>query len=139
MNTMKHLSVFIKESLDTNQINAFVILKPGFLSHKDDFLSLLKNNGWQIVQQQQLKLTHEQAEKLYEMHKDKDFYKDLCDYMCSDECLCCTCHKATNKPIEEMKRVKDKARTAWGKDDMKNAMHSSDSIENVERESKIVF
>lgn len=136
---MKHLSVFIKESLDTNQINAFVILKPGFLSHKDDFLSLLKNNGWQIVQQQQLKLTHEQAEKLYEMHKDKDFYKDLCDYMCSDECLCCTCHKATNKPIEEMKRVKDKARTAWGKDDMKNAMHSSDSIENVERESKIVF
>ena len=25
------------------------------------------------------------------------------------------------------------------KDDMKNAMHSSDSIENVKRESKIVF
>lgn len=136
---MKHLSVFIKESLDTNQINAFVILKPEFLSHKDDFLSLLKNNGWQIVQQQQLKLTHKQAENLYEMHKDKDFYNDLCDYMCSDECLCCTCHKKTNKPIEEMKKVKDKARMAWGKDDMKNAMHSSDSIENVERERKIVF
>ena len=38
-----------------------------------------------------------------------------------------------------MKKLKDKARDAWGKSEMKNAMHSSDSLKNVERESKIVF
>ena len=45
---MKTLIQYIKES-DNTQINAFVILKPEFLSHEDDFLSMLKNNGWQIV------------------------------------------------------------------------------------------
>ena len=38
-----------------------------------------------------------------------------------------------------MKKLKNKARDAWGKSEMKNAMHSSDSLENVKRESKVVF
>lgn len=135
---MKTLIQYIKES-DNTQINAFVILKPEFLSHEDDFLSMLKNNGWQIVQKQTLQLTHEQAQELYKMHKDKKFYEDLCKYMSSDKCMCCTCHKSTDKPIEEMNKIKDKIRNAWGKSEMKNAMHSSDSIENVNRERKIIF
>ena len=135
---MKTLIQYIKES-DNTQINSFVILKPEFLSHEDDFLSMLKNNGWQIVQKQTLQLTHEQAQELYKMHKDKKFYKDLCKYMSSDKCMCCTCHKSTDKPIEEMNKIKDKIRNAWGKSEMKNAMHSSDSIENVNRERKIIF
>ena len=104
---MKTLIQYIKES-DNTQINAFVILKPEFLSHEDDFLSMLKNNGWQIVQKQTLQLTHEQAQELYKMHKDKKFYEDLCKYMSSDKCMCCTCHKSTDKPIEEMNKIKDK-------------------------------
>ena len=67
----------------------------------------------------------------------KDFYKDLCDYMSSGECLCCSCHKDCEDPIEDMKKLKDKVRENWGKDEMKNGMHSSDSLENVNRESKI--
>ena len=84
-------------------------------------------------------MTHEQAQELYKMHKDKKFYEDLCKYMSSDKCMCCTCHKSTDKPIEEMNKIKDKIRNAWGKSEMKNAMHSSDSIENVNRERKIIF
>ena len=38
-----------------------------------------------------------------------------------------------------MKTLKDKVRKAWGKDEMKNAMHSSDSLENVKREKNLVF
>ena len=37
------------------------------------------------------------------------------------------------------KKVKDEVRDKYGKDDMKNCMHSSDSKENVEREADICF
>lgn len=134
---MKTFTQFIKEQ--NAGLNAFVILKPEFLKYEQQWLDMLKNNDWQIIQKKKLKLTHEQAEELYKMHKDKDFYKDLCNYMSSDDCICCTCHKDCGDPIKEMKKLKDKARDAWGKSEMKNAMHSSDSLENVERESKVVF
>ena len=134
---MKTLIQFIKEQ--NAELNAFVILKPEFLKYEQQWLDMLKNNDWQIIQKKKLKLTHEQAEELYKMHKDKDFYNDLCNYMSSDDCICCTCHKDCKDPINEMKKLKDKARDAWGKSEMKNTMHSSDSLENVKRESKVVF
>lgn len=133
---MKKFSTFILEA-DNIELNGFCILKPEFLEHEEDFLALLKNNGWKIVQKKKLLLTKEQSSNLYSPHKDKDFYKDLCDYMSSGECLCCSCHKDCENPIEDMKKLKDKVRENWGKDEMKNGMHSSDSIENVNRESKI--
>ena len=134
---MKRFSQYILE--DHSELNAFVILKPEFLKYEQQWLDMLTNNGWQIVQKKKCKLTHEQAEELYKMHKDKDFYKDLCNYMSSDECICCSCHKDIEDPIKNMKKLKDKARDAWGKSEMKNAMHSSDSLSNVKREANIVF
>ena len=134
---MKTFTQLINESND--ELNAFVILKPEFLKYEQQWLDMLKNDGWQIIQKKKLKLTHDQAEELYKMHKGKDFYKDLCNYMSSDDCICCTCHKDCGDPIKEMKNLKDKARDAWGKSEMKNAIHSSDSLENVECESKVVF
>ena len=38
-----------------------------------------------------------------------------------------------------MDKLKDQIRNKWSKDDMKNVMHSSDSLQNVKRESKIIF
>lgn len=135
---MKKFSTFILEA-DNIELNGFCILKPEFLDHTDDFIALLKNNDWKIIQKKKLLLNKEQAKELYSPHKDKDFYEDLCDYMSSSECLCCSCHKDCDNPIEDMKKLKDKVRENWGKDEMKNGMHSSDSIENVNRESKICF
>ena len=128
----------IKEEV-SNQINGFVILKPEFLDHEEDFLTLLKNNGWDIIQKSKRTLSNDEAKELYKMHKDKDFYNDLCKYMSSGDCLCCLCHKDCKDPIKDMDTLKDKVRKSWGKDDMKNGMHSSDSLENVNRESKLIF
>ena len=72
------------------------------------------------------------------MHKDKPFFPALSEYMSSGDCLCCTCYKDDTKdPIKDMDKLKDQVRDNWGKDDMENAMHSSDSLENVSRESDI--
>lgn len=138
---MKTLVEYIHESNESSnlELNGFCILKPEFLEHSEDFLALLKNNGWNIVQKKELLLSKEQAADLYSPHKDKDFYKDLCDYMSSDKCLCCLCQKDCEDPINDMKKLKDKVRENWGKDEMKNGMHSSDSLANVNRESKIIF
>ena len=71
--------------------------------------------------------------------KNSSFYNDLCDYMCSGDCVCCSCYKDCKDPIKDMDTIKQNVRKVWGKDDMKNAMHSSDSLDNVKRESNICF
>lgn len=136
---MKTLQQFILESLETKkELNGFVILKPGFTQYEDDWKYLLnKSNGWDIIQCNKVKLTPDQASELYSMHKEKDFFNSLCEYMSSDECICCACHKDCDDPIKEMNKIKDKVREKWGINDMKNGMHSSDSLENVDRECKI--
>ena len=135
---MKSLLTYIKENKDMYN-NSFVILKPEFLSHKNEWIEALQNNEWDILDKKQLTLSKDQAAELYSMHKGKDFYDDLCKYMSSGECLCCKCYKECNNPIEEMDKLKDQIRNKWSKDDMKNVMHSSDSLQNVKRESKIIF
>lgn len=130
---MRTLSELIRESVDTT-LNGFVILKPGFIEYDDKLTNMLKANGWNIVHKKRQKLTKDIAKDLYSMHSEKPFYNDLCDYMICDDCICYGCYKDTDKPIEEMTTIKDAVRKAIGKDDMKNGMHSSDSVENVQRE-----
>lgn len=133
---MRKLSHII-ESI--SQVNGFVILKPGFMDHEEEFLTLLKNNGWKTIQKKKGALTQEQAEALYKPHKGKEFYNDLVKYMCSGDSLSCSCQKDCKDPIKDMDALKQKVRDKWGQDEMKNAMHSSDSLDNVSRESGIVF
>ena len=136
---MKTIIEYILESRDDIKANAFIILKPGFLNHQDDWFKMIEEDDWKVVKRKTLKLSREKAEELYKMHKDKDFYNDLCDYMSSEDCLCCICYKDCEDPIKDMKSLKDKVRDRWGKSDMKNAMHSSDSLKNVNREKEIIF
>lgn len=119
--------------------NAFVILKPGFLDKEQLWVDILMDDGWKIIQYERKFLDIDTAKKLYEMHKDKDFYDNLCKYMSSDECVCASCYKDCKDPIKEMDKLKDKVRDMWGKSEMRNAMHSSDSLKNVKRETKIIF
>lgn len=39
--------------------------------------------GLRIVAQKRLKLTREQAEGFYAVHRERAFFGDLCDFMCS--------------------------------------------------------
>ena len=138
---MKTLKQILEESNNKEnkiaKINQFAILKPGFLDKAKEFCTLLNNNGWKIVQKKKQILTPDQVSKLYVNVSEKPFYNDLCDYMTSGECLCCSCMKECDNPIKEMCELKHKVREQWGTDDMRNAMHCSDSEENVINETKI--
>lgn len=134
---MKKLIQFINEALE--EANAFCMLKPGFLSHEEEFEKILKDNGWKILGKKQKKLSEDKAKELYISHKDEDYYDDLCKYTASDDVIAYKCFKECDDPIKDMDELKDEIRDKWGKSQMKNAMHSSDSLNNVKRESKIFF
>lgn len=133
------LSEYIFEKLKEVPYNGFAILKPEFLDKQEDFEKKLEDNEWKISDITKIKLSKDDAKKLYDCHKDEDFYDDLCEYMSSDDCIAYKLYKDCEDPIEDLKKVKNEVRDEWGKDDMKNCMHSSDSKENVKREAEICF
>ena len=74
------------------------------------------------------------------MHSEEPFYKDLCKYMSSDISVgYCLNYTGKGDPIEMANKLKDEIREQFGKDEIRNAIHSSDSEANVVREAKIYF
>ena len=136
---MRNLSEYLLEQ--ENDIKAFTIIKPGFLKYKDEINEYIKEKGFIMKDESNpMRLTDMQAKELYKPHKGKDFYNDLCKYMISDDCYAATWqYDHSDNPIDAMDKIKDHFRNKYGKDEMKNCMHSSDSLNNVKRESKIIF
>lgn len=116
-------------------INGFAILKPGFTEYQTEFAKLLNDDGWEIINQKEGKLTWEQACELYKNCKEQPFYGKLCDYMCNTPCICYGCYKDCEDPIKDMKDLKDKVREMWGRDEMRNAMHCASSKHKVNKEA----
>ena len=138
---MKRFSEIIKEHIKTPEdTKSFTIIKPGFLKYEDEIYDYIKEHGFEMYDHtDSMKMGEEQIKELYKMHKDKDFYDDLCKYMKDDIKAAIWGYKGDNDPIEEMNKIKDHFRNKYGKDEMRNVMHSSDSLENVKREANIIF
>ena len=43
------------------------------------------------------------------------------------------------KRFKEVDKIKDEIRQRWGESEMKNVIHSSDSLEHMNEEAKIYF
>jgi nucleoside-diphosphate kinase len=43
----------------------------------------LEDAGLRIVGQRRIRLTRDQAERFYDVHKERSFFDDLCTFMCS--------------------------------------------------------
>lgn len=114
----------------------FVIIKPEFLRYQQEIEDILLSNGFSINKKLKKTLSLDEAMNLYKMHEKEDFYEDLCKYMSSGDSIGYILNNRKNK---DLSKLKDQIREKYGKSDMKNVMHSSDSQENVTRESKIYF
>ena len=130
---MKSLVEFITESQNKRE---FMIIKPEFLQYRNEILEFLKQHNIIPIQELRKTLTLSEAKKLYKPHSKEDFYQALCDYMSSGDSigfvLC-------NYKGADLLKIKDNIRKKYGVDEMRNAVHSSDSGLNVYRESKIYF
>jgi nucleoside-diphosphate kinase len=63
----------------------FSIIKPDAVAKNiiGKIYSRFEDNGLKIVASKMLHLTREQAEGFYAVHKERPFFKDLCDFMTS--------------------------------------------------------
>lgn len=130
---MKNLTDFILEQQNKKE---FIIIKPGFLEYKNEILKFLKEHKIISVRELRKTLTLSEAKKIYKPHSQEDFYEDLCNYMSeADSIGILLC----NYGGQDLLKLKDVIRKKYGKDEMRNCIHSSDSGLNVARESKIYF
>ena len=138
---MKHIVNFISEHLHApKNTKAFVIIKPGFLDYEDEIFEYIHDNGFEMIDHtNKQQLSDSQIHELYKMHKGKDFYDDLCEYMKGYVIAAIFIYEGSDDPIKKMDKIKDHFRKKYGEDEMRNVMHSSDSMKNVLREAKIIF
>ena len=109
--------------------------------------SIFEKNDLKIVAQKMMLLSKKDAEQFYGVHKDRSFFKDLCDYMTSGPIVVQVLEGenavaknrelmgATNPANAEVNTI----RNLFGKTVEENSVHGSDSIENAELEIKYFF
>lgn len=127
----------------------FTMIKP--MAVKNGFVGPIMNKihegGFRIVAMKFLKLSLEQAQEFYAVHKGKSFYDDLCIFMSSGPIVAAILEKenaieayreligATN-PEEAAEGT---IRNLYATSMQKNAVHGSDSDENAIIESNFFF
>jgi nucleoside-diphosphate kinase len=103
--------------------------------------------GLRIIAQKRLYITRSQAEKFYEVHREKAFYDSLCEYMSSGpvvaQVLCGEDAVAKNREIMGATNPANAEvgtiRRDFGQSIEHNAVHGSDTLENAEIEIRFFF
>lgn len=110
-------------------------------------LDKVAEGGFKISAMKLVHLTREQAEKFYEIHKERPFYESLTAFMSSGPIVAAILEKenavedyrkfigATNPDEAEEGSIRD----LYGTDLGKNAVHGSDSDDNANIESDFFF
>jgi len=110
-------------------------------------LAKIIESGFRIAAMKMTKLTREQAQKFYLVHKDRPFYNDLVEFMCSGPIVAAMIEK--ENAVEEYRKIigatnPDNAedgtiRALFGTSMQANAVHGSDSDENADIECNFFF
>ena len=125
------------------------IIKPdAFGAHKaGKIIALLEEKGFSIGAARALRMTREQAEKFYEVHRGRPFYAELVEFMISGPCMPMILRRTDAvAALREAIGATDPAEAAAGtvrklyaESKGRNAIHASDSDENAAREARFFF
>ncbi|MFW2331170.1 MAG: nucleoside-diphosphate kinase [Nitrospinota bacterium] len=107
----------------------------------------IESNNFKIVAMKLLKLSKDEAEQFYIVHKSRPFYGELTDYMSSGELVAMVIEKANAQEdwrtlIGATNPKEAKAgtlRNEFAIDVEKNSLHGSDSDENAQIEIAYFF
>lgn len=132
-----------------NTEKTLLMIKPD--STKNNFtgaiLKLVEEKKLKLVKIESRIMTKKEAEEFYQEHKDRSFFKDLVNYICSGMvvAVCLEAEDAVRKLREingdtNPKNAKDGTiRKIYGKSIEENAVHGSDSLESARREINFFF
>lgn len=109
--------------------------------------AFFEEGGLRIVAQRRIRLSREQAEKFYDVHAERSFYGELCDYMCSAPVVVQVLEGENavvrNREIMGATNPANAAdgtvRKAVGLNVQENSVHGSDSPENAAKEIRFFF
>lgn len=127
----------------------FTIIKPFAVSdgHIGPILNKIHSAGFKISAMRMLWLTQGEAERFYEVHKERPFYSDLVEFMTSGPIVVAVLKK--ENAVEDYRKLigatdPEKAeegtiRKEFARSIRENAVHGSDSDENAAFEGSFFF
>ena len=126
-----------------------VIIKPDAVAKKcaGDIIKIFYGNELELVGLKMISPAKEIMEKFYSVHKEKDFFKPLVEFMVSGKIIICVWrgYNAVLKVREIIGSTDSRQakagtiRNLFGTDGRVNAVHASDSLENAEKEISFFF
>lgn len=127
----------------------FVMVKPdGVLKGlTDEIAARIKRAGLRITSMHRMRLDRKLAEKLYEVHRGKDFFEPLADFILSGDVvvmrvdgeLAIARMRELIGPTDPAKAAKGTVRGDFGSSTRENIIHAADSAESAKRELSLFF
>jgi nucleoside-diphosphate kinase len=127
----------------------FAIIKPNAVrtGKTGPILAMINEGGFEIAAMRMVMLTKRQAESFYEVHKGKQFYEGLVEFMTSGPVVVMILkHENAVESFRKLIGATDPGkaepgtiRKTFAVSVQMNAVHGSDSPENAERESNFFF
>lgn len=110
-------------------------------------IDIFESNNLKITAMKMTKLSYDNAAKFYEIHKERPFFRDLCNFISSGPVVLLVLEgkNAVLKTRELMGSTnpkdakKDSIRGRFADSIDENCVHGSDSIENAETEVMFFF
>jgi nucleoside-diphosphate kinase len=125
------------------------IIKPDAIrnNYQGKIIDHLLDKGLKIVAAELTELSTQDAEKFYEVHKDKPFYRELVDFMTSGPCMPMVLeHENAVSYFREVigatnpeEAAEGTVRKLYAESLQNNAIHGSDSPENARKEISFFF
>jgi nucleoside-diphosphate kinase len=127
----------------------FTMIKPDAFGagNSGAILKMIEEAGFSLVALKVTKLNNDLAGKFYEVHKERPFYQDLCNYMSSGPIIAAILQK--DNAVEDFRKLigatnpadaaEGTIRKLYATSIEANAVHGSDSDDNAAIEGSFFF
>ena len=127
----------------------FSIIKPDATKRNitGSINKVIEENNLRIIAQKRIKLSLEQAENFYSVHKDKPFFRDLIEYMTSEPVIvqilsgenCVEKYRSIMGATNPENAENGTIRKLFALNVQENSVHGSDSEDNAKIEIDFFF
>ena len=127
----------------------FSIIKPDATKRNitGNINKVIEDSGIRIIAQKRVKLSKDQAEEFYSVHKDKPFFPDLINFMTSEPVViqvleaenCIEKYRSVMGATNPDNADKGTIRKLFALNVQENSVHGSDSSENAKIEINFFF
>ncbi|XP_036397217.1 thioredoxin domain-containing protein 6 [Megalops cyprinoides] len=127
------------------------VIKPDALQHhREEILEQIEKGGFTVSQMKETVLSRDMAEEFYKEHREKPFFSQLVDYMCSGPCMMLVLSKENaveewrammgpTDPAEAREMVPESLRARFATDILQNCLHGSSNRQHASEKIHFIF